>query len=195
MPVADLDDDDHEWVPQPPAAPAPVQAAPVQAEEPDIDEDGDDDEEWEPQSTAIVGLAPAPTTWVSPSRSTCGVTRTSRSAACSVRYAVRPLSRGMTTRVYAARDTDSGREVAMRILGAMGPPADARAPHFIDEAQRLVRLRSEHIIEVLDTGTTSDHLSYYVIRSARTPSPARCAARVRCRGPRSPPSPTRFATR
>ncbi len=86
----------------------------------------------------------------------------------------------MTTRVYAGEETDSGRKVAVRILGPTHSPAEPRARQFIHEAQRLARLRSDHVVEVLDTGTTSDHLSYYVMEMLAGDS---LASALRSEGP------------
>ena len=168
IPVADLDDDDDEWIPQPPVRPvqatpqAPIQApAPVQAQ---AAEESDDDDEWEPQSSEVIDLAPAPTDLGEPFPLDLWSDPDELIGRELGRYRlVRPLSRDMTTRVYVGEDTDSGREVAVRILGPTHSPAEPRARQFIHEAQQLARLRSEHIVEVLETGTTSDHLSYYAM--------------------------------
>jgi len=183
IPVADLDDDDDEWVPQPPAAravqpapvhsapvhPAPVHSAPQYDDEPEptsdeVQEQDEDDDEWEPQSTAVVGLAPAPTDLGEPFPLDLWSDPDELIGRELGRYTlVRPMSRGMITRVYLGEETDGGRKVAIRVLGPTHSPAEPRARQFIFEAQRLARLRSDHIVEILDTGTTTDHLSYYVM--------------------------------
>jgi serine/threonine protein kinase len=76
---------------------------------------------------------------------------------------VKPLSRGMMSRVYAAIDEESGRHVAIRILGPTHSPAEPRARQFLYEAQQLGKLHHESLVEVIDTGSTSDHLTYYVM--------------------------------
>src|SRR5690606_30551425 len=75
----------------------------------------------------------------------------------------KPLSRGQTTRVYAAVDEQIGRPVAIRMLGPTYSPASRRARQFLYEAQQLGTLRHESIVDVIDAGTTSDHLTYYVM--------------------------------
>ena len=76
---------------------------------------------------------------------------------------VKPLSRGQTTRVYAAIDEETQRHVAIRLLGPTHSPTERRSRQFIYEAEQLAKLRHESIVEVLATGTTTDHLSYYVM--------------------------------
>ena len=93
---------------------------------------------------------------------------------------VKPLSRGLTTRVYAAIDEQSGRHVAIRILGPTHSPAERRARQFLYEAQQLARLHHESIVEVVDTGSTSDYLSYYVMERLEGES---LAAALRMDGP------------
>ncbi|PCC72031.1 Serine/threonine protein kinase [Nannocystis exedens] len=76
---------------------------------------------------------------------------------------VKPLTRGITTRVYAAVDEQSGRHVAIRVLGPDHSPASRRGRQFLYEAQQLIKLRHESLVEVIDAGITADHLTYYVM--------------------------------
>ncbi|WAS95135.1 serine/threonine-protein kinase [Nannocystis punicea] len=76
---------------------------------------------------------------------------------------IKPLTHGITTRVYAAVDEQSGRHVAIRLLGPTHSPAGRRARQFLYEAQQLIKLRHESLVEVIDAGTTTDHLTYYVM--------------------------------
>lgn len=124
----------------------------------------DNDDEWGSQVSPHVNLAPAPADlgepfpldlWSDPDEL---VGR--ELGGCRL---VRALSRGMVTRVYLAEERATGRRVAIRVLSPSYSPADARARQFLYEAQQLIRLRSEHIVEVLGAGTTSDHLTYYVM--------------------------------
>ncbi len=128
------------------------------------DEADDTDDEWGSQISPQVNLAPAPTDlgepfpldlWSDPDELVgreLGGCRLDRA-----------LSRGMFTRVYLAEERATGRRVAIRVLSPSYSPADARARQFLYEAQQLIKLRSEHIVEVLGAGTTSDHLTYYVM--------------------------------
>ena len=172
--VADFADDDDDWPAPKHAAPAAVDAsAPVDDDDAqtieapasaDADADADaDDDEWEPHAAAV-HLAPAPTDLGEPFPLDLWSDPDELIGRELGQYRLeRPLSRGMTTRVYLGVDNDSGREVAVRILGPMHSPAEPRARQFLHEAQQLIKLRGEHVVEVLATGTTHDHLSYYVM--------------------------------
>ncbi|MBL9101867.1 MAG: protein kinase [Myxococcales bacterium] len=149
-PAATAATDDDEWVPAPPATPA-------------AESEAEDDDEWQPQ-TPSVNLAPIPTDlgeafpldlWSDPDE------LIGRELG---RYRlIKPLTRGMATRVYAGESLEGDRSVAVRVLAPTYSPAEQRARQFLYEAQQFARLRSEHIVEILDTGTTSDHLTYYVM--------------------------------
>lgn len=93
---------------------------------------------------------------------------------------VRPLTRGITTRVYAAVDEQSGRHVAIRVLGPDHSPAGRRGRQFLYEAQQLIKLRHESLVEVIDAGITTDHLTYYVMEQVEGDS---LSAVLRAEGP------------
>jgi serine/threonine-protein kinase len=165
IPVADLpDDDDDAWTaptqvgpaPSRPPTPAPPSRPPTPASR------ADDDDEWEPQ-VAAAHLAPAPNDlaepfpldlWSDPDELVGRELGGYRLVA--------PITRGMTTRAYAGEATADGRPVVVRVLAPNFSPAEPRARQFLYEAQQLAKLRGEHIAEVLATGTTPDHLTYYV---------------------------------
>ena len=136
-------------------------AAPKYPDDDDL-RDGDDDE-WEPQS-AVTNLAPVPDDLGEPFPLDLWSDPDELNGRELGGYRLeRPLSRGMTTRVYLGESQDDGRRVAVRVLGPMHSPAEPRARQFLYEAQQLIKLRNEHIVEVLAAGTTSDHLTYYVM--------------------------------
>ncbi|MFY0535810.1 serine/threonine-protein kinase [Nannocystis pusilla] len=93
---------------------------------------------------------------------------------------VKPLTRGITTRVYAAIDEQSGRHVAIRVLGPDHSPAGRRGRQFLYEAQQLIKLRHESLVEVIDAGITTDHLTYYVMEQVDGDS---LSAVLRAEGP------------
>ncbi|MDC0668483.1 protein kinase domain-containing protein [Nannocystis radixulma] len=94
---------------------------------------------------------------------------------------VKPLTHGITSRVYAAVDEqEDGRHVAVRVLGPMHSPTGRRGRQFLFEAQQLAKLRHESIVEVLDAGITADHLTYYVMEQVEGDS---LAAVLRAEGP------------
>jgi serine/threonine protein kinase len=166
--------------PRPKSPPASV-APPVATPAPDAQaSDEDDDDEWEPHAAAV-NLAPAPTDLGEPLPLDLWSDPDELLGREFGRYRVeRPLTRGMTTRVYLGVDSDSNRRVAIRVLGPMHSPAQPRARQFLYEAQQLAKLRGEHIVEVLATGTTHDHLSYYVMEYLAGET---LASTVRSQGP------------
>ena len=157
--VADQIDDDDEWVPNPPAT---VQQPPA-ASDSTLSARPDDDDEWQPQQATKVTLIPVPTDlaeafpldlWSDPDELI--------GRDLGRYHLVKPLSRGMVTRVYAARSPDD-RPIAIRVLAPTYSPAEPRARQFLFEALQLTKLRGENLVEVLDSGNTHDHLSYYVM--------------------------------
>ncbi len=162
--VADFADDDDWHAPTAAGTAATVEPEPTpEAPEAADAADDDDDDEWEPHAAAV-NLAPPPTDLGEPFPLDLWSDPDELVGRDLGRYRLeQPLSRGMTTRVYLGRAHDDGRKVAIRVLGPNHSPAEPRARQFLYEAQQLTKLRSEHVVEVLATGTTHDHLTYYVM--------------------------------
>jgi serine/threonine-protein kinase len=71
------------------------------------------------------------------------------------------LGEGAMGRVYAARDTFLGREVALKIPFRKRENESTR--HVIDEARASARLESEHVARILDAGKTRDGDLPYIV--------------------------------
>jgi eukaryotic-like serine/threonine-protein kinase len=56
--------------------------------------------------------------------------------------------------VLAARDEDTGQEVALKLLQMLGA---ANTERFLREARLITRIESEHVVRVLDTGALDGH--------------------------------------
>ncbi|MCA9718269.1 MAG: protein kinase, partial [Myxococcales bacterium] len=76
---------------------------------------------------------------------------------------LRPLSRSPALRSYVAEDINSGRPLVIQLLTPEHSPTSPRAEQFLEEALALMQIRHERVVEVLDIGTTPDHLSYFVM--------------------------------
>src|SRR5262245_12803592 len=66
---------------------------------------------------------------------------------------MRRLGAGGMGVVYAARDTELGREVALKVLHERGDQADSR---ILREAQALARLSHPGVVPVYDIGRDAD---------------------------------------
>jgi serine/threonine protein kinase len=83
------------------------------------------------------------------------------------RYEVRGrLGRGGMGVVYAALDRRLDRDVAVKVLDAVGVAADAAA-RLGEEARILARLEHPGIVPVHDTGTLGDGRVFYVMKLVR----------------------------
>lgn len=98
------------------------------------------------------------------------------------RYEItRRLGRGGMGIVYAAQDRALHREVAIKVLDDLGPPADAE--HLLAEARILGRLEHPGIVPVHDAGMLADGRVFYVMKLVRgdrldaccRPAAGRCA--------------------
>ncbi len=82
------------------------------------------------------------------------------------RYEItRRLGRGGMGVVYAAQDRALHREVAIKVLDDLGPPADAE--HLLAEARILGRLEHPGIVPVHDAGMLADGRVFYVMKLVR----------------------------
>ncbi|MGE0713706.1 MAG: protein kinase [Planctomycetota bacterium] len=83
------------------------------------------------------------------------------------RYAVlRPLGRGAGGRVFLAQDPTLGRQVAVKLLAALGPSSQER---FRREMQVLARFEHPGIVRIYDAGMSEDG-PYFVMEYVDQPS-------------------------
>ena len=83
------------------------------------------------------------------------------------RYAIlRPIGRGGMGSVYAARDEQLGREVAIKVSNAAAP-ADDLDQRLRQEAKVLARLEHPGIVPVHDAGLLDDGRWFYVMKLVR----------------------------
>jgi eukaryotic-like serine/threonine-protein kinase len=78
---------------------------------------------------------------------------------------LRPLGRGGMGTVYAAEDTELGREVALKV--SAGAHTEETCLRLRREAQVLARLEHPGIVPVHDVGTLPDGRVYYVMKLVR----------------------------
>ena len=70
------------------------------------------------------------------------------------RYQIQELlGRGSTASVHKATDLRTGRVVALKFLSPAGSAIPQAPERFVQEATHLVKVRSPHVVEVLDSGT------------------------------------------
>ena len=85
----------------------------------------------------------------------------------SDRYVIlRPIGRGGMGSVYAARDEQLGREVAIKVSNAAAP-ADDLDQRLRQEARVLARLEHPGIVPVHDAGLLDDGRWFYVMKLVR----------------------------
>lgn len=90
------------------------------------------------------------------------------------------IGEGGMSRVYAARNVWTHREVAIKML-AMPRVSDERArTRFISEAKTAARLTHPNIVRVLDLGTDDDGCPFIVHEHIRGESLTDCLTRLRC---------------
>jgi eukaryotic-like serine/threonine-protein kinase len=83
------------------------------------------------------------------------------------RYAIlRPIGRGGMGSVYAARDEQLGREVAIKVSNAAAP-ADDLDQRLRQEAKVLARLEHPGIVPVHDAGLLDDGRWFYIMKLVR----------------------------
>jgi len=91
----------------------------------------------------------------------------SRPELASDRYVIlRPIGRGGMGSVYAARDEQLGREVAIKVSNAAAP-ADDLDQRLRQEARVLARLEHPGIVPVHDAGLLDDGRWFYVMKLVR----------------------------
>ena len=96
----------------------------------------------------------------------------------SERYAlIRPIGRGGMGAVYAARDTQLGREVAIKVSTSPVPGGTLEA-RLRQEARVLARLEHPGVVPVHDAGVLADGRAYYVMKLVRGETLAGYAARL-----------------
>lgn len=99
-----------------------------------------------------------------------------RPALPSDRYVIlRPIGRGGMGVVYAARDEQLGREVAIKVSTAAAPAADLDE-RLRQEARVLARLEHPGIVPVHDAGRLDDGRWFYVMKLVRGETLAQHAA-------------------
>jgi serine/threonine protein kinase len=76
------------------------------------------------------------------------------------------LGRGGMASVYAAEDTELGREVALKVIAAADPDG-ALAARMLREARILARLEHPGIVPVHDVGSLPDGRIFYVMKRVR----------------------------
>jgi serine/threonine protein kinase len=100
----------------------------------------------------------------------------SRPELASDRYVIlRPIGRGGMGSVYAARDEQLGREVAIKVSNAAAP-ADDLDQRLRQEARVLARLEHPGIVPVHDAGLLDDGRWFYVMKLVRGETLADLAA-------------------
>ena len=91
----------------------------------------------------------------------------SRPELASDRYVIlRPIGRGGMGSVYAARDEQLGREVAIKVSNAAAPAGDLDR-RLRQEARVLARLEHPGIVPVHDAGLLDDGRWFYVMKLVR----------------------------
>jgi hypothetical protein len=94
----------------------------------------------------------------------------------SDRYVIlRPIGRGGMGSVYAARDAQLGREVAIKVSNAAAPAGDLDE-RLRQEARVLARLEHPGIVPVHDAGLLADGRWFYVMKLVRGETLAQYAA-------------------
>ena len=76
------------------------------------------------------------------------------------------LGRGGMASVYAAQDTELGREVALKVIAADDPDGSLAA-RMLREARILARLEHPGIVPVHDVGSLPDGRMFYVMKRVR----------------------------
>ena len=79
---------------------------------------------------------------------------------------IRKLDRGGMGTIYAARDTELDREVALKVLSAPDP-ADDLSARLVEEAKHLARLEHPNIVPVHDVGRLPDGRAFYAMKLVR----------------------------
>lgn len=91
----------------------------------------------------------------------------------------RPLGRGRHAVVYQAYDRRVGREVAIKRLVAEGPDSKLVSARFFAEARTLARVRSPHVVALLDVQPAHRFVALSLCRGGNL----RVAVRKRLLGP------------
>jgi tRNA A-37 threonylcarbamoyl transferase component Bud32 len=110
------------------------------------------------------------------------------------RYELRAeLGRGAAGTVYLARDTELGRDVAIKLLTAGAFASETGKARFLREAEVLARLEHPHVVRIYDRGTTDTGGLFLVTELLRGHSLQRILQEAQAAMPRGPDA-TAFRT-
>jgi serine/threonine-protein kinase len=94
------------------------------------------------------------------------------------------LGAGGCGQVYGARDRDTGRRVAIKVLRSDMQHVPTAVPRFIREVQTLSRMAHESIVRVFDVGELAPGIPYYVMELLEGMNLRQLVSIHRCLSPR-----------